>query len=873
MKEAGDYRGPFTWLCGWLCVICSYINPCALLFSCIRKFCSTFKCCRDCFPDKGDFVGPESVTGSDYKDEDWTLGQAGIREKSRIKQTCSSFFGFLFGVTLTLLYGYIVLYWKNYDISFCVVSSVLIGFFLCIGMAFSRRIRITVFLMIPHMFSGCARITLVAIIFAMAMQGPGYNIVTNIEIGAEHVSCGIETALKQTEKIYKKLEDTQKRCARITLVAIIFAMAMQGPGYNIVTNIEIGAEHVSCGIETALKQTEKIYKKLEDTQKRKSLNHFWTFISSIGDICNEELLNPHRKCLKVFQESKNDCLRKGFDALCNIIDGLNWLCELGKTVTVMCVVPSYVGEFIHKNLKTPIAALMKDVKEQFDYNIVENSDFGINVNSSKSIFTIVRDILKKLNEDLDPYREALHIFSYSVFLISVVTYLQALSYLRNYTTDNNFDNIYITRQFVNLDVMRAKQGKSTLLPLMPRESYKMVRPMAFKLTRRERKGYSFQIFKIFGSLLLVSLIIISDYFVFWTLESISSIRKEDIILNLLEYTPETFLRNFPGGEFVIDLLHNLGDTLDVLGEKSFTNNVSPILHRQCIPKTSEPDYFEYLTIGVLYIVTFFAAFFGVYIHRIKRFICASYYPHTEQERICFLYNKLLTKRMNLEDTLKEYIRKNAENQGHSNILMILAAHIPGFGCIARFFGSSDRHCMACARICTSDISQDFKSCITNGCSGFYCQQCLGILHNVCVICMGPLAYDTDLEEELLTLLFLFYFRDSSNDEQLCLWIEAMKTLKGKKEEKKKMKMVIKKHLRNVIRKRGMENEVLHKYREARGMNSDEESSDFSDPESGSDSGVTDYEYQDRSESSDCESDDLPTVKFRLPRDPVTTLFT
>lgn len=75
----------------------------------------------------------------------------------------------------------------------------------------------------------------------------------------------------------------------------------------------------------------------------------------------------------------------------------------------------------------------------------------------------------------------------------------------------------------------------------------------------------------------------------------------------------------------------------------------------------------------------------------------------------------------------------------------------------------------------------------------------------------------------------------SHDEQLVLWIEAMKVLKGKREEKRKMKGALKIHLKHIVRRRGMETEIVQKYIEARQQDSDWETSDFSEHESSSES--------------------------------------
>lgn len=80
--------------------------------------------------------------------------------------------------------------------------------------------------------------------------------------------------------------------------------------------------------------------------------------------------------------------------------------------------------------------------------------------------------------------------------------------------------------------------------------------------------------------------------------------------------------------------------------------------------------------------------------------------------------------------------------------IVLVYRIPGFSFLTKLFGTTERYCMACDKMTTLATSEDFVECMTNGCKGLYCKDCFEILNNICVICMGPLAYKADFEEEL-----------------------------------------------------------------------------------------------------------------------------
>lgn len=68
----------------------------------------------------------------------------------------------------------------------------------------------------------------------------------------------------------------------------------------------------------------------------------------------------------------------------------------------------------------------------------------------------------------------------SVFLqFSVVFYVfvyRVVLYKNRYLHNDNFENIYITDQFTELDRKRSRQGKAAALPLSHRETLTYIRP-------------------------------------------------------------------------------------------------------------------------------------------------------------------------------------------------------------------------------------------------------------------------------------------------------------------------------------------------------------------------------------------------------------
>lgn len=57
---------------------------------------------------------------------------------------------------------------------------------------------------------------------------------------------------------------------------------------------------------------------------------------------------------------------------------------------------------------------------------------------------------------------------------------RAVLYKNRFLHQDDFDNIYITEQFVQMDLMRSRQGKPTLLPLTDKEALTYIRPCEWR---------------------------------------------------------------------------------------------------------------------------------------------------------------------------------------------------------------------------------------------------------------------------------------------------------------------------------------------------------------------------------------------------------
>ncbi|KAL2295589.1 hypothetical protein Nmel_018702, partial [Mimus melanotis] len=64
-------------------------------------------------------------------------------------------------------------------------------------------------------------------------------------------------------------------------------------------------------------------------------------------------------------------------------------------------------------------------------------------------------------------------------------------------------------------------------------------------------------------------------------------------------------------------------------------------------------------------------------------------------------------------------------------------------------------------------------------TGFYCSECYRTLNNTCTVCMAPLSFPDTGEEEM----------DSSDEETLELWLDAVRALRGQEQGRRLLQCI------------------------------------------------------------------------------------
>nr|XP_012331672.1 DC-STAMP domain-containing protein 2 [Aotus nancymaae] len=646
-------------------------------------------------------------------------------EPSMARAVVRSVGGFTLGLSLATAYGLLELLVEGRSPWGCLVGTLTLAAFLSLGMGFSRQIRATVLLLLPQAFSRQGRTLLLVAAFGLVLQGPCANTLRNFTRASEAVACGAELALNQTAEVLQR--------AKQPLVSAL----------NKIKAIAQKAKEVADRVR-------KFFRSIMDGVKHvaRALRNVWQWLLHIGDVCNAELGNPYLKCARVFDDAKDSCMQVIPQAyhLCYVLMPFKLaLCGLASLVQVFCVIPKYLQPFLRQTIGTPVIQLLNRVRQEFEFNVTATHHFSVDLNASRSLSQVAMDLQEAVSMKLHRIQEALALMGFTTPLLLVLLYLQALFYRYCYLNWDHYDNIYITSRFLRMEATRSSAGLPTVLPLSAHEARRYIPPGSIFLSQWEKFFCILETFDLIRHLLLVLFLVFLDYAVFWVLD----LARHQLQGELVARSPVLVSITVEGTGYAGNIYRDLVSAFNVLQQ----GNVS-ILSRRCVLRPSEPDSTGYIVIGVMYGLCFFVTLFGSYVSRLRRVICASYYPSREQERISYLYNLLLSRRTNLLAALHRSVRRRAADQGHRSALLVLASRCPRLRPFVSHLRLPQAYCLGCGKPQGEGDMENVVSCSTPGCQGLYCLACFRLLDNTCVLCASPLSYQGDLDLEL----------DSSDDE-------------------------------------------------------------------------------------------------------------
>ncbi|XP_053099445.1 osteoclast stimulatory transmembrane protein [Hemicordylus capensis] len=208
-------------------------------------------------------------------------------------------------------------------------------------------------------------------------------------------------------------------------------------------------------------------------------------------------------------------------------------------------------------------------------------------------------------------------------------------YLKCYLTDFQFDNIYITKK---LKALAHKNKATHLLVCSPK---KLIKSTGLRLSQEELMTSLMNLFFLTLVLMLMIVVIVVDYVVFHLAEAaVMEIAQFPVvpITFQIKYHVKIILRFlgfFPHKSFY--------ETHWSPFEMSYHLNMSLVSDDCSMKCPNPPNTAVTLAVGLLCCIIYAMVFLETYSHRLCRKISASFFESQEDQRVQYLYRKLVRK--------------------------------------------------------------------------------------------------------------------------------------------------------------------------------------------------------------------------------------
>ncbi|XP_061649917.1 DC-STAMP domain-containing protein 2 isoform X1 [Phyllopteryx taeniolatus] len=627
-----------------------------------------------------------------------------------------SLLSFWAGLTLASFYGATMIVLKGAPLWTCVYGTLAVAAVAAFGMGASARARGAVVIMMPALCSAHGRNFLLLVSASVLVSGPVANTLENAERAAASLLCGAELAANQTRQLMR----------------------------NAATPLLAALDHIrQIGRNAAATATRinKLIGSLSDAVRHvaRTLRNVLHFLVDIKDVCNDKLGSSYRKCRAVFVRARADCTAQlgDFDFLCDIVRDFMYLCELSKAPILFCAIPEYVSNQLRKHLAEPAISAFHRLRSQFEFDLSVSATLEADANVSRSLPESAQEILDQLTRDFRVFAELRGPLVWAGLVLLACSLIRAVRYQHRYLTCLNYDNVYISAQFIALDHQVTSEGGASILPITRRESQLYIRPLSLRLTSSECRAALVGVAWVSRHALMSAVLVALDFLVFWLLDQVHWQVQRGVVAR----APVTVSIQVNGSGYMADMMRDLAASFNVLQ----TGNVT-VISEKCLLTPSEPDYAAYFALGFLLGVALLVTLAGGAVQRSRRLICAYFHPDTERARIHFLRQLILDER---RATGRALVRAAARRpaggaeagRGH---LRALLRRLPGGGAYR-----SDI-CVACGEGARSAAFV----CDVLRCPGVFCKACFSSAGRKCGVCARPATYQEDSQEEA----------DSSEDE-------------------------------------------------------------------------------------------------------------
>jgi len=352
------------------------------------------------------------------------------------------------------------------------------------------------------------------------------------------------------------------------------------------------------------------------------------------------------------------------------------------------------------------------------------------VNTTRSI----TDIRQEVNEDVEQKaRDVATIASTLNKFLSLsilLLFLKSFWYLRNYLAKDGYDNIYITKQFKALDDRNKENGVKGILPLKKSEEDKYVDTASWTLYACELSHCKLGFIIIGLHSCLFILVLVFDVSLWYILDLVRTHSDVSVEVKGQGQVTVEVEGNGPAADFYRIMFRDLSV------QSNFTNTIDI---GACLPQPHAPSYGMFILYVILYLITLSLVVLQGYGLRLRRKICAYFFPEQEFARLDYLHKKIRHKRVGFLKFLRQQIlssHKEAQVKENLRFSTLLKTKCPAIACL--FPEKEKLECTSCEQSENSFNHVRVTKCSGHSggmrCDAAYCQQCWTMLAESCPLC-------------------------------------------------------------------------------------------------------------------------------------------
>eukprot|EP00057_Strongylocentrotus_purpuratus_P011496 XP_011665970.1 PREDICTED: DC-STAMP domain-containing protein 1-like [Strongylocentrotus purpuratus] len=397
---------------------------------------------------------------------------------------------------------------------------------------------------------------------------------------------------------------------------------------------------------------DELEKKVEGREEKEQKD----FAKKMEFRCADIFTKGVDNCRNVFRQKEKDCYRLikipgikhliclplKMTFLCRIVQAFDFLCD-NSPVDTNGLMDTYY------ETKRALKTFGNNFKADFKWQVTQLLELVERVSVQELQAAVNHEIArKKLWFDL-----ILGIARSVLSVTFVLVFKSAFDYNNSYLREIRFDNVYMTSYFMKIERRRRNEGRNCLLPLKKSEKKDIIEPFKCSLQKAEKSKWIKSIVRLLPQILVTVFIIAIDHLFYSALDLIERHSLVDF--------------KFDGHHVIRFAIHGDGAVATVFRTVFLTFSSEHRIARvssnkHCLPVPNKVQRSTNILIVGLWISVLALLYFEAFGLRIRRVICAFFYPKREKKRVLFLYNEQLRKRAGFLKHARIKVRRMVKEQ-------------------------------------------------------------------------------------------------------------------------------------------------------------------------------------------------------------------